>query len=918
MLAVIASLATLAGVQSAPAGATPVIPFAPIRQWQFSDIDPDGTEVVVVQGTDVAGDLFRRHDFGPATIPEGPSAVADIFSRGDGSEYWTETETAEGIGGTKAQLIQYQAFAKALPGASLQFGLKKAFMRAIDHNGPGPDCDGPDTVNCFTVDAMLHLEVSAYTSDQHLFQTAGTAFVTGRTGQWDIVAWTEGPVTTPLWQTSDFTPTVDQEEEFEVDLNHNPHYTIDLSGLNVGEGFTLRTIASASVMNHRGLESGALATLVDPLHADGVNIRTRGLSSIADPLLVSPPEDPTTPAVCESGPEPAAGQLQFSESAYRAEESDADSARVLVTRVGGSAGVVSASVMVTGGTAHAGDDLTPLDTAVTFADGDTAPRLVRLPILQDEAVEGDETVELTLAEPACVTLGIPSAATLTITDDERVVPDPDYAVTGTVDGLQGSGLVLRNNLVDETTPAEGSFAFTGRLLSGQSYDVTVAAQPTDPDQICTVSDGTGVVADSDITDVAVQCVTPAANSALDESFDSDGKVTTPGQRGAYAVAVQPSDQKIVVAGEFSLTRYDSSGQPDQDFGDGGSVITALSSGFLDDAADVAIQPDGKIVVVGIIDNDDGADATGEDFGIQRYDSDGELDLGFGDLGTATTDFNGGVDRAYAVAIDTDGSIVVAGHAADAAGTGTDFAVARYDSAGLLDEDFDADGRVTTDIAGAADFGFGVALQQVDHKIVVVGRVSDDGADGENFGVVRYLPSGGMDSSFSADGRAIADFGGGSMAYGVAIQPDTKIVVAGHAANGFSTGRNDFAVARFEADGELDTAFDGDGLVTTDFADVVGPDSHDEFGKDLALLADGRIVVVGTAQLDIGADLAVARYDGNGLLDSIFGSGGTFTTDFHGGFDSGQDVAVQSDGKIVATGTAVNGVALESAMIRMTE
>ena len=75
---------------------------------------------------------------------------------------------------------------------------------------------------------------------------------------------------------------------------------------------------------------------------------------------------------------------------------------------------------------------------------------------------------------------------------------------------------------------------------------------------------------------------------------------------------------------------------------------------------------------------------------------------------------------------------------------------------------------------------------------------------------------------------------------------------------------------------------------------------------------------GRPSLDIGADLAVARYDGNGALDSTFGGGGTFTTDFHGGFDSGQDVAVQSDGKIVATGTAVNGVALESAMIRMTE
>ena len=94
-------------------------------------------------------------------------------------------------------------------------------------------CDGPDTANCFTVDAMLHLEVSAYTSDQQLFQTARTAFVTGRTGQWNIVAWTEGPVTTPLWQTSDFTPTIDHDEEFEVDLNANLPYTIDLSGLNV-------------------------------------------------------------------------------------------------------------------------------------------------------------------------------------------------------------------------------------------------------------------------------------------------------------------------------------------------------------------------------------------------------------------------------------------------------------------------------------------------------------------------------------------------------------------------------------------------------------------------------------------------------------------------------------------------------------
>jgi len=157
-----------------------------------------------------------------------------------------------------------------------------------------------------------------------------------------------------------------------------------------------------------------------------------------------------------------------------------------------------------------------------------------------------------------------------------------------------------------------------------------------------------------------------------------------------------------------------------------------------------------------------------------------------------------------------------------------------------------------------------------------------------------------------------------MAYGVAIQPDSKIVVAGHAGNGFSTGRNDFAVADSPRTANWirpSTVTDWSPPISPE---IVGPDSHDEFGKDVALLADGRIVVVGTAQLDIGGDMAVARYDGNGWLTRVSVAPGRSTTDFHGGFDSGQDVAVQSDGKIVATGTAVNGFALESAMIRVTE
>ena len=193
---------------------------------------------------------------------------------------------------------------------------------------------------------------------------------------------------------------------------------------------------------------------------------------------------------------------------------------------------------------------------------------------------------------------------------------------------------------------------------------------------------------------------------------------TPGLRGAKAVVVQP-DGKLVAAGEFSLARYDPDGTLDENFGDEGTVRTDLDAGFTDFASDVALQPDGSIVVVGIV--DDGG-ANDENFGVQRYDSNGILDTDFGDEGTVTTDFNGGTDRAYGVAVQGDGKIVVAGQASDVDGTGNDFAVARYDTAGALDTSFGTNGTglVTTDVVGVVDFGHDVALD-ADGNIVVVGR-----------------------------------------------------------------------------------------------------------------------------------------------------------------------------------------------------
>ena len=610
------------------------------------------------------------------------------------------------------------------------------------------------------------------------------------------------------------------------------------------------------------------------------------------------------PAGCESGPDPAAGNLQFSTISLTVAESAGDRA-LLVIRDGGGVGPVSATVTTADGTATV-DDYAPVASTVSFPDGDETARVVRVPIVPDLLHEADETFTATLSDSSCATIGARAEVQVTIIDDD---PETRFSVGGTVTGLQGSGLVLRN-VVDDIPASNGSFAFPAGLVSGSDYAVTVRAQPVDPDQTCTVSNGNGVIADTDVTDVAVDCVTLPPEAHLDPAFGTDGKATASGLGGAETVAIQP-DGKIVAAGPSSLARYNSDGTLDSSFAQTGSLRTGISAGFLGDACDVALPPDGSIVVVGVKDN---GSATGEDFAVQRYTASGTADPNFGTGGTVTTDFNGSTDRAYAVAVQPDGKIVVAGHATNAARTGIDIALARYTSDGSLDPSFGTAGRVTTAIPGAASFGFAATL---DHqgRIVLAARVSAGG--GDEIGVARYGADGALDQSFDDDGIAVTAFGLGAIPHGVAVDDQDRIVVVGQSQSTLPAGRSDIAMVRFDAAGRVDTTFDGDGLVTTDFPDPAGT-SHDEFGRDLALQSDGGIVAVGVAQLDRGADFAMARHHSDGSLDPSFGDAGRLTVDFHAGFDSGRDVAIQPDGGIVAVGSATNVSTQEFALIRLTQ
>ena len=284
------------------------------------------------------------------------------------------------------------------------------------------------------------------------------------------------------------------------------------------------------------------------------------------------------------------------------------------------------------------------------------------------------------------------------------------------------------------------------------------------------------------------------SGTLDTTFGGTGLVTTDfGGFADIAIAVmlQP-DGKIVVAGratsnpvtghtDFALARYLPNGTLDTTFGGDGRVTTAFEDHST--AVAVALQLDGKIVAIGEANN---LSTGNRDFALARYHPNGTLDTTFGGDGRVTTAFER--DAAAAdLALQPDGKIVLAG----GVGFPPDIALARYLPNGTLDTTFGGDGRVISNVGDAA-FASAVALQS-DGKIVVAGQASSNDVVG--FGLARYHPSGTLDTTFGGDGLVITDIGvGGSRASALAIQPhDGRLVAAGLA---ILDNNLDFALARY--------------------------------------------------------------------------------------------------------------------------
>ncbi|TAN71370.1 MAG: hypothetical protein EPN17_01665 [Methylobacter sp.] len=335
-----------------------------------------------------------------------------------------------------------------------------------------------------------------------------------------------------------------------------------------------------------------------------------------------------------------------------------------------------------------------------------------------------------------------------------------------------------------------------------------------------------------------------------------------------------ADGKITVMGitsgltsdDLAVARYNADGSLDTSFDSDGKLIATAVMTIN------AVRPlsDGKFITVG---------GSAGDFAVARYNSDGSLDSTFDMDGKATTDFYYS-DYANAIAVQADGKLLVVGSTWDP----YYFGAARYNADGSLDTGFSTDGEVYNDSFSGYGAATAVAIQP-DGKSVIAG------ISGTDFGVARLDRYGNMDTSFDGDGKVSTDLGGTDIVKTVMVLSSGKILMAG-------TSNGDFALVRYNANGSLDTSFDTDGKLVTDLGGT-------ETLNSLITLADGKFLAAGT---DGNNDLLLMRFNSDGSLDSSFDSDGKVATDL-GGWETGNSVAVQSDGKILLAGTTDTDIAL---------
>ena len=399
-----------------------------------------------------------------------------------------------------------------------------------------------------------------------------------------------------------------------------------------------------------------------------------------------------------------------------------------------------------------------------------------------------------------------------------------------------------------------------------------------------------------------------SEGAQETSFGTDGRVIFHGIADVqiHDVILQ-SDSKILVAGHTSgamfddiyLARYESDGSPDLTFGEDGVVVMSFSPSD-DQASALALQNDGKILVLGFSYN---MDKQNYEMIIVRYTNTGQIDLSFGDEGKTFFDDLGYSWFMKDIVFDSNGMIIVAGQ--QYGGGYSDIGVVRFTQDGIFDKSVVINEPNPGLLSGES------FVIDADDNLFIVGHYREKYYDDADVALVRLNSDLELDPSFgpSGSGIVITDLNGwNDCGQAMMLQNETKLIVAGYTENENGT---DFVLLRYDLSGILDTSFGTSGYVVTS----VG--SGNDQASDVAFSSDGRIVVTGQGNDGGHDEIAMVRYYPNGTIDSTFGINGVVTTAIGQG-GAGEAFALQEDNNFVVAGYRTDGLHNSMVLVRYTQ
>lgn len=464
----------------------------------------------------------------------------------------------------------------------------------------------------------------------------------------------------------------------------------------------------------------------------------------------------------------------------------------------------------------------------------------------------------------------------------------------------------------------GTFSYViARLNADGSVDKTFASGPGEPGYGFTSKTILGIHILSSgkivalgwkggyVSSRAYELLRYNSNGTPDSSFGSGGLIYNyvAGVKDTLRSLLVSSDDKIILAGfssfrgtaDFILRQFTADGKPDSTFGTNGSSFSDYAVSY-DQANAAFLQADGKILLGGST-----LGTSNNNFALIRYDPSGKIDVSFGNPAKITTTTSPANDEANTVTVSSDDHIFLGGHT-EILSNDLDLVLITYDK----------DGNIYPKISAQGKLSFTDNMRYIQLNAVIVHSDSDMLYAGHFYDPVKTDVEFVLQHYSTATGFGIittftTDFGGGANYCQSLLElSDGKLLASGYV----FTGRNyDFALCRYEKDGSLDSSFGINSKVTTDIS------VNQDYAYSSALQKDGKIILAGTSLNDKQWQIALVRYNSDGSLDNSFGNSGIVLTTLHDSDDEAHGIALQNDGKIVVAGYTFNGKNYDVALAR---